>query len=112
MVVRMRRESPCTVLQLHGELDQLAVPRLRAFIDQAWPSGEPPHLVLDLSEVPFCDSSGLGLLVSTLKRVRQAGGSLVLVTAPGMIERLLTITNLDGHFQTTRSVRDALAAAA
>ncbi|MFI6476881.1 STAS domain-containing protein [Nonomuraea sp. NPDC050663] len=112
MVVEMKQESPCTVFQLHGELDHLAVPRVRAFIDQAWPSGEPPHLVLDLSDVPFCDSSGLGLLVRTLQRVRQAGGSLVLVVGPGMIERLLTITNLDGHFRTTRSVREALDAAA
>ncbi|MEV0581875.1 STAS domain-containing protein [Nonomuraea sp. NPDC050310] len=112
MVVKSRWESPCIVLEVIGDLDSSGVPRLRAAIDSACASGTPPHLVLDLTEVPFCDSTGLGLLVSTLKRVRQARGRLVLVLGPGMIARLLTITNLDGHFETTDSLPDALLAAA
>ncbi|WP_084962227.1 STAS domain-containing protein [Thermoactinospora rubra] len=112
MVVKPRRESSCTVLQIVGDLDSIGAPRLRAAVDQAFGSDERPHIVLDLTQVPFCDSVGLGVLVTTLNRVRQAHGRLVLVLGPGMISNLLTITNLDGYFDTAPSVPEALATAA
>ncbi|SEM81425.1 STAS domain-containing protein [Nonomuraea pusilla] len=108
MVVRTWREDPCIVLRAVGDLDVSGAPRLRAEIDQALaPASAPPLLVLDLTEVPFCDSVGLGLLVATLNRVRQVRGRMVLVLADGMIRHLLTITNLDRHFTTRGSLDEA-----
>ncbi|MBB6471750.1 STAS domain-containing protein [Sphaerisporangium rubeum] len=100
------------VVGIAGELDMNAVPRLRAELDTALDGERPPRLVLDLTETTFCDSLGLGLLVGTLTRVRDAGGDLALVVANGMISRLLTITNLDHHFATFPTVGEAVTAIA
>jgi anti-anti-sigma factor len=108
MVVRSWREESCTVIQPRGDLDVSAAPRMRAGLEEALAaSGDPPLVVLDLTEVPFCDSVGLGVLVTALNNVSYAGGRLILVVAPGMISHLLTITNLDRHFTTTASVTEA-----
>ncbi|MFI6320478.1 STAS domain-containing protein [Nonomuraea sp. NPDC050556] len=106
MVVRSWTEDPCTVVRVSGELDMTGAPRLRAILERA----SAGNLVIDLTEVPFCDSVGLGVLVETLNRIRSAGGRLILVVSPGMIANLLVITNLDQHFDTRASMDEALAA--
>jgi anti-anti-sigma factor len=88
------------VVQPSGDLDLVAAPRLRVHLDRALDTTQPPCLVIDLTKVPFCDSVGLSLLVQTLNRIRDARGRLVLAVSPGMITHLLTITNLDRHFET------------
>jgi anti-sigma B factor antagonist len=56
---------------------------------------ERPHLILDLSEVSFIDSSGLGALVSVLKAARQQGGDLVMCGAQQQAKMLFKLTMLD-----------------
>jgi anti-sigma B factor antagonist len=55
---------------------------------------ECPFIVLDLAEVEFIDSCGLGLLVRLLSHVRAAGGDLKLCSAPNRIGEILRITRL------------------
>ncbi|MDJ1113548.1 STAS domain-containing protein [Microbacterium dauci] len=52
-------------------------------------------IVIDLSEVSFIDSSGLGALVACLKTARQAGGDLRLAAPSEQVSMILTMTNLD-----------------
>ncbi|WP_329090430.1 MULTISPECIES: STAS domain-containing protein [unclassified Streptosporangium] len=114
--VRTWRSGPCVVVRATGDLDMAVAPRLRAEIDRALDSALDgagnPNLVMDLTGVPFCDSVGLGVLVGTLTRLKEAHGRLMLVVSPGMITHLLTITNLDRHFETRDSLREALDAMA
>jgi anti-sigma B factor antagonist len=110
--VQTWRDGPSAVVQATGELDMSVAPRLRAGIDHVLEGLGRPSLVIDLTEVPFCDSVGLGILVGALTRVREARGRLILVVGPGMITHLLNITNLDRHFETCGSLREALDAAA
>lgn len=93
------------MLRVVGDLDAAGAPRLRAELDHAL--AYPLHVVLDLTEVPFCDSVGLGVLVAGLNQVQRRHGRMILVLAPGMISHLLTITNLDRHFETSASMDDA-----
>ncbi|WP_326820149.1 STAS domain-containing protein [Streptosporangium sp. NBC_01639] len=104
--------GPCVVVRASGELDMAVAPRLRAEVEQALETPGHPCLVLDLTEVPFCDSVGLGILVGALTRVRDTHGRLILVLNPGMITHLLTITNLNRHFETCGTLHEALDAAA
>ncbi|MEU9830372.1 STAS domain-containing protein [Streptosporangium sp. NPDC048047] len=105
-------QGPCAVVRAAGELDMAVAPRLRAEVDRVLDAPGRPCLVMDLTQVPFCDSVGLGVLVSALARVRDAQGRLILVVGPGMITHLLTITNLDRYFETRSSLREAYEAAA
>ncbi|MFJ4868589.1 STAS domain-containing protein [Streptomyces sp. NPDC088757] len=67
----------------------------------------PHHLVLDMSGITFCDSSGLNTLLR-LNRHTQAGHTaLTLVAVPGQLRRLLRITGTD----TVLTLRDNLAEA-
>lgn len=106
--VQTHQSGPCVVVRATGELDMSVAPRLRAEIDQALETSGAPNLVLDMTGVPFCDSVGLGVLVGALTRTKEAGGRLMLVVVPGMITHLLTITNLDRHFEVRGDLREAL----
>lgn len=66
------------VLQVSGELDLVTSPALRQHIHDAVAEGR-HSLVLDLSEVMFCDSSGVGVLIATRRLIRSCQGSLRLI---------------------------------
>ncbi len=95
------------MVRIVGDLDVAGAPRVKAELDQALNTADPVNVVIDLTEVPFCDSVGLGVLVDALNHVHARRGRLILVLAPGMISHLLTITNLDRHFETRWSIGEA-----
>jgi anti-sigma B factor antagonist len=103
------RRGGCTVLYVVGEVGYDSVNALREEIDAVgdWSAG--PCLVLDLSGLTFCDSSCLGMLVYTLRRVRAVGGRLALVAVPPRLDRTLHVTGLHGHFHTADTVEEAVA---
>src|SRR5882724_1100513 len=83
----------CAVLQVSGEVDAYTAPMLREQIRELTAKGV-VHLIADLSQVDFLDSTGLGTFVGGLKRLREAGGSLTLVIVAPRILRLFQITGL------------------
>ncbi|WP_444542254.1 STAS domain-containing protein [Cellulomonas phragmiteti] len=95
-----------TVVHVAGEIDVASADRLRESVAQLLSDGR-TDLVVDLSAVTFMDSTGLGLLVGTLKRVRLAGGRLVLVVDS---ERLLKVFRITGLTQVF-TIHDTLDAA-
>lgn len=92
--VLTRTEGDASVVAVTGELDAHVAPQLAAAVDPlaARPEG---ILVIDLSEVGFVDSTGLGVLVSTLKHVREAGGRLDVVVSSPRVLKVLALTGLD-----------------
>ncbi|GIH74446.1 STAS domain-containing protein [Planobispora longispora] len=110
--VQTWKNGPCAVIRATGELDMTVAPRLGAEVDRVLEAGSHPCLVMDLTQVPFCDSVGLGTLVSALTKMRNSQGRLILVLTPGMITRLLAITSLDRHFETCGTLHEAFDAAA
>jgi len=97
-----------TVLHVAGEIDVSSSDRLREQVAQLLARGR-TDLVVDLTGVTFMDSTGLGLLVGTLKRVRVAGGRLVLVVDSERLLKVFRITGLTQVFTIRTSVADALA---
>ncbi|WP_406501226.1 STAS domain-containing protein [Streptomyces sp. NBC_01590] len=67
-----------TVLRICGELDLLTSPAVRQSVHDAVAVGR-HDVVLDLSEVLFCDSSGVGVLIASRRLMRSCGGRLRLV---------------------------------
>jgi anti-sigma B factor antagonist len=65
------------------------------------------QIVLDLSQVDFIDSSGLGALVSCLKRLGPRG-SLAIAGATGAVSRLFTLTRMDRVFALHPNVDSAV----
>ncbi|MFI5955576.1 STAS domain-containing protein [Cryptosporangium sp. NPDC051539] len=89
-----------------GEVDMATTPQMRDELLGLVDSGE-QHLVLDVSGVPFLDSTGLGVLMEVHRRLRDNSGAVALVGARPALVRLLTITNLSRALPVYRSVEDA-----
>lgn len=99
-------EQDLAVLHCSGRLNMLAAPALRAGIDQAVGEGQ-ARVVIDLGQVSFIDSSGLGALVAGLKKARQAGGNLRIAAAAEQVLTVLRLTNLDRVLRPHATVEDA-----
>ena len=104
-----RPEGDKTVVEVGGEIDVYTAPRLREQLVDLVAEGK-YHLVVDMEKVDFLDSTGLGVLVGGLKRVRAHDGSLRLVCTQERILKIFRITGLTKVFPIHESVEDALAA--
>lgn len=82
------------VLKLVGKLNMVSAPQLREVISSSVLAGN-SRLAVDLSDVDFMDSSGLGALVNGLKSTRQAGGDLRIASPTEQVKLVLELTNLD-----------------
>jgi len=99
--------SDCAVLQITGEVDVYTAPQLREQVIQLVNSGV-RHIIADLRDVDFLDSTGLGALVGSLKRLRTHDGSLKVVACGGRTLRIFQITGLTRAFALHPSVLDAV----
>ena len=99
-----------TVVHVGGEIDVYTAPVLRERLDEHISAGR-HHLVVDLEDVSFMDSTGLGVLVGRLKLVRAHNGTLRLVCSSERILKVFSITGLDKVFQIFATLDDALVAA-
>jgi len=95
------------LLKLTGDLDYGECAAFRMNIDRILKSS-PPSTIVDLSDLEYLDSSGLGLLLSLSKEYGTQGGRLVLITNE-TVDNILSLTRLNGIFSTASSTDEALA---
>lgn len=69
-------EGKAVIVSLSGEIDHHNAATLRTGIDKLIYEKRPPKLVLDLENIAFMDSSGLGLIMGRYSLVRELGGEL------------------------------------
>jgi anti-sigma B factor antagonist len=98
-----------TVVRVGGEIDVYTAPKLREQLVDLVNAGK-FHLVVDMESVEFLDSTGLGVLVGGLKRVRAHDGSLHLVCTQERILKIFRITGLTKVFPIHNTVEEAVAA--
>ncbi len=91
--LRTKQVEGTEIVEVSGELEMHAAPELRAELQRVC-AGEKPSVLIDLSQVSFIDSTGIGVLVGGLKRAREAGGALVLVCPVPRLRRIFEITGL------------------
>jgi anti-sigma B factor antagonist len=83
-----------TVIAVSGEVDIATSPALDAAVITAIGEGA-KHITIDLTDVSFMDSSGLGVIVRGLKRSREAEIDLDLVISNDRVLKVFSITGLD-----------------
>ena len=98
------------VLAAQGEIDVSTAPELRQELVELATAGS-GSVVVDLQGVDFLDSTGLGVLVSGLKRFRTGGSDLLVVVTNPRIVKVFEITGLTQVFSMHETVDDAVAAA-
>lgn len=93
------------VLRPTGRLDVTSAPKFRRDVADIVAT-QPKLLVIDLQDVNFMDSSGLGALVSAIKSVRTIDGELVVCSLTEQVKMLFELTSMSKIFKTYASVEE------
>jgi anti-sigma B factor antagonist len=105
--IDLKNDSGGTLLfKLRGSLDLATAPTVRAALSDATEKGS-NNLIVDLTQLEFLDSTGLGVLIGAHRRAAEHGGTFKLIVSNGPISRLLNITGLIAVFAVYHSVEDA-----
>ena len=107
--IEVRRQEDIAVIILSGEVDAYTCARLRQAMIEAIEDGG-ANLVVDMKNVEYIDSSGLGTLVGGLKRVSERQGTIAVVCTNPQIRKVFDITGLVKVFPIYGSEDDAVKA--
>jgi anti-sigma B factor antagonist len=107
--VQVDETETYTVCRPLGELDAYSVPSFREAIGKFVGI---PRLIIDLSEVPFMDSAGLGALIGGIRKARESDGEVVVACSRPTLTRLLHTTGFDRIVTVTDNLDAAVEALA
>lgn len=108
MKIKHKEAYNAVIIELHGNvMGGPEAAELNALLHKLIDEGK-KNVVVDLSNVKFINSSGLGILISALTTMRNGGGELKLANVTEKIESLLMITKLITIFEHYESVEDAV----
>jgi anti-sigma B factor antagonist len=85
-------------MSLGGEIDLYTAPRLHGELVSVLSGDSPVQVVVDMSGVEFCDSTGMNVLLAAHRRAREQGGDLELAAPPAAIKKILQVTGLESVF--------------
>ncbi|WP_405617255.1 STAS domain-containing protein [Streptomyces sp. NBC_01511] len=106
--VEVRTEGRSEVVTAAGELDHHTAELLRAPLEEALDRGR-IRLVVDCSQLEFCDSTGLNVLLGARLKAEAAGGGVHLAGMLPVVARVFEITGADAVFTVHESLEAALA---
>jgi anti-sigma B factor antagonist len=95
------------VVSVAGEIDLFTAPEFKQRVSAPIDEGR-THVVVDLTETTFIDSSSLGVLIGAHRRLRRLDGRLVVVCSNDAIVKTFRITGLDGVFTIVERLEEAL----
>ncbi|HEX3393421.1 MAG TPA: STAS domain-containing protein [Acidimicrobiales bacterium] len=93
-----------TVCRPVGELDAYTVGQFREALGEL---ASKPKLLIDMSQVPFVDSAGLGALIGGIRRAREVGGDVAVCCNRPTLVRLLHTTGFDRIVSVTDTIEEA-----
>ncbi|GIH95635.1 STAS domain-containing protein [Planobispora siamensis] len=108
LIAALRHDSDAIIIQVGGEFDIASVPTWREHLGRVWELSGVPALVLDFTDLVFCDTAGLGELVRAFKRSQARGTRLVLTGVDGPMRRILDLTGLREIFEIRPTTADAM----
>jgi anti-sigma B factor antagonist len=104
-------ENDLTVVTVHGEIDVFTSPGLRETLLDLIDGGA-LHLLIDLGDVTFLDSTGLGVLVGAYHRLRARSGTMAFACATDRVQRVFRVTQLSKIFTLYPTLEEAVDAQA
>jgi len=107
-VKEVRRSGPDTVVSLRGAVDLHHTPEVHRTLVSACEQ-KPRRLVINLTDVTYMDSSGIGTLVEVFRRVNAYNGDLALCGMNERVHSVFEITKLDRFFKIFATESEALA---
>jgi len=102
----IQQTGEVTVLNLGGEIDVAAAPQLRNVFQGLIDEGK-VNIVVNLKDVEFIDSSGLGIFVVAFKSAKAKGGNIKFSAAKPEVVKVIELTRLDKHFELFQTTEQA-----
>ncbi len=96
--VSSQSQGDRAIVTVSGEIDLYTAPRLQGELTAVLGGGRPVRVVVDMSGVEFCDSTGMNVLLAAMKRARELGGGLDLAGPRPAVRKILQVTGLDSVF--------------
>jgi anti-anti-sigma factor len=103
-----RKSGDSAIFDVRGEIDLHNSPEVRGAILDLLSKTMVKRLILNLSQVPYMDSSAIAVLVEALQKLRPTGGKVMLVDLQPRVKGLLQIARLDSIFTLADSEQQAL----
>jgi anti-sigma B factor antagonist len=103
--IHVEETDAYTLCRPVGELDAYTVSQFREVLAEL---AAHPRLLIDLSDVPFMDSAGLGALIGGIRRAREAEGEVSVACSRPTLTRLLHTTGFDRIVPVTETVDEAV----
>ncbi len=94
MQVKLQHSSGFVTASLYGELDHHSAPKVRDTLDIALQRFADADLVLDLKNLSFMDSSGLGVVLGRYKLLKSRGHGLYVKNVGGQIDKVFNVSGL------------------
>ena len=108
LVPTARQEGDALLATVRGEIDLHNSPELRGALLDLLTRTNPKKVILNLSQVPYMDSSAIAVLVEMLQKLRRAGGKVCLTNLQPRVKSLLEIARLDSIFILVATDEEAL----
>jgi stage II sporulation protein AA (anti-sigma F factor antagonist) len=87
-------QSQTLIVRLHGELDHHTAEQVRVELEESIATGTFKHMIVNLSEMTFMDSSGIGVIIGRYKQINQLGGQLAVSNVHPSIYRIFEMSGL------------------
>src|SRR3954470_2561573 len=104
--IELEKREDYTICRPVGELDAYTVGQFREALGEL---ASKPKLLIDMSEVPFVDSAGLGALIGGIRRAREGGGDVAVCCNRPTLVRLLHTTGFDRIVTVAETLEEAAA---
>ncbi len=92
--VQMALKKNILIIRLKGELDQASVNTLKYRVSDVIDKYRIKHLIINLKDVPFMDSSGIGFIIGRYTQLKSRKGQIVICSMNEMIERIFNLSGL------------------
>lgn len=103
LVINLETKKDVLLIRLKGELDHHTAENLRNKVSDEIEKNNIHHIVLNLEELTFMDSSGLGVILGRYKQIQSQGGEMVVCSISPAVKRLF---EMSGLFKIIRLVDD------
>lgn len=106
--IELKSYRDVLLVRLFGELDHHTAENVRQEIDRELEKDRYPHVVLNLAELTFMDSSGLGVFLGRYKKINEYGGTLAVCSLHPSIRRLFDLSGMFNIITEYEHEEDAL----
>lgn len=97
MEIKVRDSDGVVILDIQGEIDLYNAPEIKKSIKDQTDANK-KNIIINLEKVSYIDSSGIGVLISSLSQLRKIGGGLKITNVFASVKKVFELTKLTSFF--------------